>query len=313
MALTQKEKFTKTHLQYNFEEMIRYSINDLEKITGIKAHTIRIWEKRYKVVSPERTETNIRYYNDEDLKKLLNISTLNKHGFKISEIVKMGNDRLCEKIVEISNASSDYESYINNLIISMIELDEDKFEKVLSSAIIKMGFEKTITHVIYSFLEKVGILWQVGTINPAQEHFITNLIRQKIIIAIDGQDNHPKADAKTFLLFLPENELHEMGLLFFTYIIKKAGHRVIYLGQSVPLKDLLEVIKIRNADYIITYFVAAFEPRSIPEYLMSISEGFNHKDIFIAGYQVKQITEKLPGNIKSIQDAEEFKSYLNRL
>ncbi len=293
--------------------MIRYSINDLEKITGIKAHTIRIWEKRYNVVDPERTDTNIRFYNDEDLKKLLNISTLNKHGFKISEIVKMGTDRLCEKIVEISNASTDYDSYINNLVVSMIELDEDKFEKVLSSAIIKMGFEKTITHIIYTFLNKVGILWQVGTINPAQEHFITNLIRQKVIIAIDGQDHSPRPDAKTFLLFLPENELHELGLLFYTYIIKKSGHKVIYLGQSVPLKDVLEVIKIRKADFIITYFVAAFEAKDIPEYLRKISEGFQNKDIFIAGYQVSQLVENLPKNIKPIQDAEEFKSYLNRL
>jgi MerR family transcriptional regulator, light-induced transcriptional regulator len=293
--------------------MIRYSINDLEKITGIKAHTIRIWEKRYDVVNPERTDTNIRYYNDEDLKKLLNISSLNKYGIKISEIVKMTKSELCEKIMEISNRSNDYESYINNLVISMIEIDEDKFEKVLSSAIIKMGFEKTITHVIYSFLAKVGILWQVGTINPAQEHFITNLIRQKIIIAIDGQDSGPRPDAKTFLLFLPENELHEMGLLFYSYIIKRAGHKVIYLGQSVPLRDILEIIKIRKADYIITYFVAAFETKSIPEYLRIISDGFDNKDIFIAGYQIGQITETLPSNIKTIKDAEEFKSYLNKI
>ena len=293
--------------------MIRYSINDLEKITGIKAHTLRIWEKRYNVVDPERTETNIRYYNDDDLKKLLNISTLNKHGYKISEIVKMGNDNLCQKIIDISNSSNDYESYINNLIISMIEMDENKFEKVLSSSIIKMGFEKTITHVIYLFLEKVGILWQVGTINPAQEHFITNLIRQKIIIAIDAQDAGPRPEAKTFLLFLPENELHELGLLFYTYVIKKAGHKVIYLGQSVPLKDILEVIRIRQADFIITYFVAALETRNIPTYLKTISESFGHKDIFIAGYQVSLIEEKLPNNIKPLQDAEEFKSYLHRL
>ncbi len=293
--------------------MIHYSINDLEKITGIKAHTIRIWEKRYNVVNPERTDTNIRYYNDEDLKKLLNISSLNRHGIKISEIVKMTNGQLCEKIMEISNRSNDYDSYINNLVISMIELDEDKFEKVLSSAIIKMGFEKTITHIIYAFLTKVGILWQVGTINPAQEHFISNLIRQKIIIAIDGHDFSTRSDAKTFLLFLPENELHEMGLLFFSYMIKKTGHKVIYLGQSVPLKDILEVIKIRKADFIVTYFVAAFESRSIPEYLNTISEGFDHKDIFIAGYQIGQLNEPLPENIKIIQDADEFKTYLNRI
>lgn len=293
--------------------MIHYSINDLEKITGIKAHTIRIWEKRYNVVCPQRTETNIRYYNDDDLKKLLNISTLNKHGFKISDIVKMGHDGLCQKVLEIANTTTDHESSINNLIVSMIEMDEDKFEKVLASAIIKIGFERTITNIIYTFLEKVGILWQVGTINPAQEHFITNLIRQKLIIAIDGQNSYPKTDAKTFLLFLPENELHELGLLFYSYIIKKAGHKVIYLGQSVPLNDILEVIKIRNADYIITYFVAALDPSEIPGYLLKISERFNNKDIFIAGYQVSMISEKLPSNIKPLQDAEEFKSYLNRI
>ncbi len=293
--------------------MIHYSINDLEKITGIKAHTIRIWEKRYNVVSPQRTDTNIRFYSDEDLKRLLNISTLNKHGFKISDIVKMGYDSVCQKVLDISNTSSNHETSINNLIVSMIEMDEDKFEKVLSSAIIKIGFEKTITHIIYTFLEKVGVLWQVGTINPAQEHFITNLIRQKLIIAIDGQESFPKPDAKTFLLFLPENELHELGLLFYSYMIKRAGHKVIYLGQSVPLKDILEVIKIREADYIITYFVAAMDSNSIATYLSKISEGFENKDIFIAGYQVSQINEKLPENVKPLQDVEEFKSYLNRI
>jgi MerR family transcriptional regulator, light-induced transcriptional regulator len=293
--------------------MIRYSINDLEKITGIKAHTIRIWEKRYNVVCPERTDTNIRFYNDKDLKKLLNISTLNKHGFKISEIIKMDNERLYDKIVEVSSTSNNYESHLNNLVVSMIEMNEDKFEKVLSSAIIKLGFEKTITHIIYAFLEKVGILWQIGTINPAQEHFITNLIRQKLIIAIDGQQNSPRSDAKTFLLFLPENELHELGLLFYSYIIKKAGHKVIYLGQSVPLRDVLEVINIREADYMITYFITALETKQIPEYLKKISKGFGHKDILIAGLQVKQIEENLPENIKSLMDVEDFKSYLNRL
>ncbi|MFO8148293.1 MAG: hypothetical protein R6U03_12965, partial [Gillisia sp.] len=136
---------------------------------------------------------------------------------------------------------------------------------------------------------------------------------QKLIIAIDGQDSYPKTDAKTFLLFLPENELHELGLLFYSYIIKKAGHKVIYLGQSVPLNDILEVIKIRNADYIITYFVAALDPSEIPGYLLKISERFNNKDIFIAGYQVSMISEQLPSNIKPLQDAEEFKSYLNRI
>lgn len=293
--------------------MIRYSINDLEKITGIKAHTIRIWEKRYNVVNPERTQTNIRYYNDEDLKKLLNISTLNKHGFKISEIIKMGEELICDKIIEITSASHDHETHINNLIVAMIELDEEKFEKVLSASIIKLGFEKTVTQVLYAFLEKVGILWQVGTINPAQEHFTSNLIRQKLIIAIDSQDISQHTNPKTFLLYLPENELHELGLLFYAYIIKKSGNKVIYLGQSVPLDDLLEVFKIRKADYLLTYFVAAMDTKLIPDYLQAVSEGFAHKPIYITGYQLNHFEDKLPANTIRVQDVEDFKKHLKNI
>jgi len=293
--------------------MIRYSINDLEKITGIKAHTIRIWEKRYNVVSPKRTPTNIRFYNDEDLLKLLNISTLNKHGFKISDIVSMPADEICEKITDISRSSTDFESQINSLTVAMIELNEDAFEKVLSSTILKIGFEKTVTHVLYPLLEKIGVLWQIGTINPAQEHFLTNLIRQKMIVAIDGQSEPLAANAKTFLLYLPEMEFHELGLLFYTFLIKKQGHKVIYLGQNVPFKDMVEVVKIRNADYVLTYFVAAIPPKDLPEYINNLSEALKDKKIFTSGYQVRELQLKLPKNMIPIKNAEEFKDYLKAL
>ncbi|MEE4176784.1 MAG: MerR family transcriptional regulator [Bacteroides sp.] len=287
--------------------MIRYSINDLEKITGIKAHTIRIWEKRYDVVSPKRTPTNIRYYNDEDLLRLLNISTLNKHGFKISDIVSMSSSDICEKIRDISRTSTDFESQINNLIVAMIELNEESFEKVLSSTILKIGFEKTVTHVLYPLLEKIGVLWQIGTINPAQEHFLTNLIRQKMIVAIDGQNEPLAQDAKTFLLFLPEKEWHELGLLFYTYLIKKNGHKVIYLGQNVPFKDVTEVVKIRKADYLLTYFVAAMPQKDIPYYIQDLSKALPDKNIFITGHQVHEIDFKLPKNIIILNNTEDFK------
>jgi len=293
--------------------MMRYSINDLQKITGIKAHTIRVWEKRYNAVSPQRTNTNIRYYDENNLKKLLNISTLNKHGFKISEIIKMDNSGICDKILEVSSASNNYESHLNNMVIAMLDLDEQKFEKALTSAIIKLGFGKTITQIVYPFLEKVGILWQTGTIIPAQEHFISNLIRQKLILAIDGHQNSAGADCKTFLLFLPENELHELGLLFYSYLIKKAGHKVIYLGQWVPLSDVLSVVKMRNPDYIVTYFISALDQNEIPEYLAKLSKGFSHKKIFIAGPQIKQLDTTLPSNIISLFDAEVFAAQLSTI
>lgn len=292
---------------------MRYSINDLEKLSGIKAHTIRIWEKRYNIVTPSRTDSNIRYYSDYDLKRILNISTLNKHGFKISHIARMEEDDVKEKIMEISGNNHDYESIINGLIVSMIELNEDSFEQILSNAAIKLGFEKTVTHALYPFLEKVGTLWQIGTVNPAQEHFITNLIRQKLIIAIDGQARTPSADAKTFLLFLPENELHELGLLFYSFLLRKNGYKVIYLGQSVPFNDLLEVIRIRNTDYLLTYFVAALNQKDIPPYIKKISSALPGKKIIVTGLQLNDPMIDMPSNVIHVENAESFKKVLKTL
>lgn len=291
----------------------RFSINDLEKLSGIKAHTIRIWEKRYGIIEPKRTDTNIRYYHNCDLKKILNISTLNKHGFKISNIAKIDDAEINEKIMEIAGTHGDYDTMINNLVVSMIEMSEDVFEHTLNTAILKLGFEKCVTHVLYPFLEKVGVLWLIDNINPAQEHFITNLVRQKIIIAIDGQAKPTAQDAKTFLLFLPENELHELGLLFYSFILKKNGFKVIYLGQSVPFDDVLEVLKIRKADYLFTYFVAAMNAKEIPDYLQKLSENFSHQKIFVTGYQIFQKGINLPANVVPVKDVEEFKEKLKAL
>lgn len=291
----------------------RYSINDLEKITGIKAHTIRMWEKRYNAVEPERTSTNIRYYKDCDLKKLLNISTLNKHGIKISHIIKMCPEEINDKVLEISNSSSDYENYINSLVVAMIEINEEGFEKILSNTLLKIGFEKTVTHVLYPFLEKIGILWLIGTVNPAQEHFIVNLIRQKLIVAIDAQENLYNEKSKTFLLFLPEKEMHELGLLFYSYLLKKNGHKVIYLGQSVPMEDVIKVINLRKVDYLFTYFVAALAPEEIPAYLKKLSAESDNRKIFITGHQLSQNQIQLPANVVPVKNTESFKDMISGL
>lgn len=293
--------------------MIRYSINDLEKLSGIKAHTIRMWERRYDVVRPKRTDTNIRYYHDCDLKKLLNISTLNRHGFKISHIARMDDGEVNERVMEIANTHGDHETLINNLVVSMIEMNEDSFEQHLNTAVLKLGFEKCVTQVLYPFLEKVGVLWLIGTINPAQEHFITNLIRQKMIIAIDGLSRPSDADAKTFLLFLPEKELHELGLLFYSFLLRKNGFKVIYLGQSVPLDDVLEVIKVRKTDYIFTYFVAALSPREIPSYLEKLAGAASDKKVFVTGIQVLKDLPQLPPNVVLVKNGEAFRDLLSTL
>jgi len=294
--------------------LTKYSIRDLEQLTGIKAHTLRIWEKRYGVVIPKRTPTNIRYYTDDDLKKLLNVSILNRHGFKISNIANLDNEDLGKKIISITNKSFDTSSSIENLIVSMIEIDEGKFEKILSTLIINMGFEETFIRVVIPFFEKIGILWQIGTINPGQEHFITNLIRQKIIVAIDGLFRPLNVtNQKTFLLYLPDGELHEIGLLFYSYLIQKRGHRVIYLGQMVPFEDMMAVAAVQNPDVFVSMFVSNLLNEDIEKHLRLISEAFPNARLLVGGLQFKQNDINLPPRATVIIDIQVFKDKLNEL
>jgi DNA-binding transcriptional MerR regulator len=290
--------------------MIRYSIKDLEKLTGIKAHTIRIWEKRYQFISPERTSTNIRYYSDNDLKKLLNVSILNREGIKISNIVNMSNEEINERIMRVSETSDDYNNQIEQLVISMVDLDEPRFDRILSSSVIKLGFDDTVIKVLYPFFDKIGILWQIGTVYPAQEHFVSSLVRQKLIIAIDGQSGSHKPNAKTFLMFLPSNEWHELGLLFYSYLVKKTGYKVIYLGQSVPFEDVIEVNRKHQIDYFFTSIITPVTQRKYTEYLQQLSLAFPDKKIFISGYQTNEYNVVLPANVSKVTGPDEFLSAL---
>ena len=215
--------------------MAVYSIKELENLSGIKAHTIRIWEKRYNLIEPYRTTTNIRYYTDQELKKILNVAMLNRHGIKISNIARLTDKELTDEILRVCSSNSSLENIVDSLIITMIDMDEIKFNSIINKAISKHGFTEAFLTVVYPFLEKIGVLWMAGDINPAQEHFVVNLIRQKLITAVDGFSHQFNPKARKFLLFLPEGEWHEIGLLFALYLIKEAGHEVIYLGQSVPL------------------------------------------------------------------------------
>ncbi len=295
---------------YTGEPMIRYSIKDLEQLTGIKAHTIRIWEKRYQFISPERTSTNIRYYSDSDLKKLLNVSILNREGIKISNIVNMSNEEINERIISVSETSHDYNNQIEQLVIAMIDLDELRFDRILSSSVIKLGFDDTVIKILYPFFDKIGLLWQIGTVYPAQEHFVSSLVRQKLIIAIDGQSGSYKPNAKSFLMFLPSNEWHELGLLFYSYLVKKAGYKVIYLGQSVPFEDLVEVNRKHQVDYLFTSIITPVTQRKYTEYLQQMSIAFPEKKIFISGYQTNEYNIGLPGNVFKVTGPDEFLSAL---
>lgn len=277
--------------------MSTFSIRDLEHLSGIKAHTLRIWEQRYELIKPKRTDTNIRYYDDHDLKLILNVALLKENGIKISKIAEMSDGELQREVLKLTERNLRYPEQIHALTISMVDLDEDRFNKIISSNILKLGFEKTMMNVIYPFLSKIGILWQTGAINPAQEHFISNLVRQKLIAAIDGQYTVTTDKAKKYILFLPEGELHELSLLFADYLIKSRNNKSIYLGQSLPYMDLEAVHEIHQPDYLLAVLTTVPGPAESQAYIDRLSKNFPNTKILLTGYQVIGQDIRVPDNV----------------
>ena len=287
--------------------MGKYSIKELEKLSGIKAHTIRIWEKRHKIIQPSRTTTNIRFYSDDDLKKIINVSLLNNNGIKISHIADMSMAEMNRKVLEISEVKSDTSVYIDQLILAMIDMEEEAFEKILSTIILRYGFERTVTEIIYPFLEKIGILWQAEHITPAHEHFMSNLVRQKIIVAIDGLQL-PAKTARRIVLFLPEGEMHELGLLFNHYLSRMLGYRTYYLGQNVPHEDLVSVVKIHQPQILITSVISPMKNRE--QYFEKLSHDFPAVQIYASGMQTLHLKNTSIKNIRFFSTATDLKALL---
>jgi DNA-binding transcriptional MerR regulator len=288
-----------------------YNIKDLEKLTGIKAHTIRIWEKRYALLEPSRSDTNIRHYTGSDLKKLLNISVLNKNGLKISRIAELKADEISEKVIELTTRNSDVEDQIQALTMAMFHLSLQKFEKLLTVSYINRGFENTYSEIIAPFLSKIGFLWQAGTISPAQEHFASNIIRRKLLVAIDGLLASYNEKSKQYILLLPEGEQHEMNLLFAYYLLKKENQHVIYLGASVPFASLDENNHFHNAHYIVTSMTSALNSHKITNYLNQLSTQFSEQTIIALGPQMTIYNQELPNNVVKIKTVDEFKNFIS--
>ncbi len=293
--------------------MASYSIKELENLSGIKAHTIRIWEKRYSIIKPARTDTNIRCYCDNDLKSLLNIAILNRYGIRISDISKLSDSEITEKVINISSDSSNAENNIENLIVAMVEMDEYKFDRILSRYIMHEGFENSVIKVIFPFFEKIGLLWQTGSINPAHEHFVSNLFRQKLMVAIDNIVVTESQVAKKFLLFLPEAEYHELALLFYNYLIKKSGRIVYYLGSSVPFEDVVETSKMVNPDFLFTSLTSSLNKNEVIEYLNNLAQTFPFQKIFVTGLQIKENFTELPSNVLKVSSPLDFVETLKNL
>ncbi|MCU0354974.1 MAG: MerR family transcriptional regulator [Cytophagales bacterium] len=286
-----------------------YSIKDLENLSGIKAHTLRIWEQRYNIISPKRTDTNIRYYDDRDLKLVLNISLLQEHGFKISKIAEMSPEAMHRQVLELSDQGMRHADQIQALTISMVDLDEERFEKILTKCALQMGFEQTMMQIIFPFLTKIGILWQTGAINPAHEHFISHLIRQKVIVATDGQVMNYGPATKKYMLFLPDGEMHELSLLFANYLLRTRRQRVVYLGQSLPFQDVETVYNVHRPDYIFTVITSTPGPDEVQGYINKLSAAFPKATVLVSGYQTVSQDIYAPDNVivvRKIQDLIEF-------
>ena len=293
--------------------MTIYSIKDLEKLTGIKAHTLRVWEQRYGIIEPGRTKTNIRYYTEEDLKVVLNIAVLNRNGIKISKIAKMEETEILEKVAAISEINFENDVQLDALTLSMIEMDEYKFDRIISTNIQQLGFEKTMLEVIYPFLDKLGLLWLTGSIHPAQEYFMTYLIRQKIIAAIDSVPITMGVDVPKFLIYLPEGESQELSLLFMHYVLKSRRFKVIYIGKNISVSDIQDAHFIHQPDYIYTIISEAFIDPPLKEYVQTLKNNFPNTQLLLSGYQVlRQNIQEAP-TIKVLKNLDETFTFLKQL
>lgn len=272
-----------------------FSIKDLENFSGVKAHTIRIWEKRYGLLSPERTSTNIRLYSLESLKKLLNISLLNSEGIKISKIANYDNTTfdkiLNDKISEKANKSQ----FINQLKIAMLNFDVLLFEEAYSQIRKVLSFSDVFKNYFIPFLKDIGLLWQSGSINLTHEHFISSIIKQKLLIeTYNLQIKKVTKHNKLFILFLPDNEIHDIGLTYLHYEIMKAGYKSIMLGASVPIESLKPFTNDEQEVIFVSYFTVQPAVEKIPEYLKQFSKTLllnSNANFYILGKQIDSIDE----------------------
>jgi DNA-binding transcriptional MerR regulator len=262
--------------------METYSTSQIEVLTGISAHKLRIWERRYSFLKPKRTETNIRYYSPGQLTKLLNVSILTRNGYRISKIDKMDDAEISESVINLLiDGTSEFQDEINALILQMMEYNEKEFNNIFQRSILRRGFLSTIMDIIYPFLNQIGILWGANKIIISQEHFMSNLIRQKIITAIDMLPM-PLESAPSIALFLLDDEDHEIGLLLSYFIAKNLGWRVYYFGQRVPSDNIPSMVERVKPDAMLTLII---NPRSKSDiaHMEQVFTSISHIPLLVSG------------------------------
>lgn len=268
-----------------------FSIKDLENLSQIKAHTIRIWEKRYALFNPTRSDTNIRSYSNIDLQKLLNISLLIKYGYKISVIAKKTNEEVKDIIAEHLEEDNEFSSQYNNFKLSMLNFDKQLFEENYNSLLKTETFETIYIKIFYKLLTEIGLMWQTNSINPAQEHFVSTLIHQKLLLQIDALSQHNYQSAKNYILFLPEKEIHQIGILFIQYLLLKEKKNTVFLGPSISIDHLSFIHdKFNSVEFITNISTSPKSSDFFKEFENLLLNKQNSK-LHVFGFKAKQYKE----------------------
>ena len=289
--------------------MAVYSIKELEILSGIKAHTIRVWEQRYKMFAPVRTDTNIRRYSDDDVRRALNISMLQNMGYKISHIARMSDEEK-GKLVTKGNGFTSPPPVPEGLFELVINLDKKGFTKKINESIKSKGLEWTYENLIIPFQLRVGMLWQAGTLTPAHEHFASNIIRDILINAINGTSQATLKNP-TIIFFLPEGELHEMGLLYYNYIAASKGFQTLYMGQNTPVEDVIEIALSKGIKLIFTSFTVNMPDEYIQSIARRMQKELKGTTVFVSGHLVEVKKSILPKGLALISSSQQFKEYLD--
>lgn len=275
--------------------MNHFTIKDIENLSGIKAHTLRIWEQRYQLFIPKRKESKHRYYDNEDLKHILRISQLYHNGVKISKIAQLPASSIRSMAMEQYPGKQNADAYIHRLIEASIDFDEERFEELFEQALKQFGMEVTITDVMYAFLERIGLLWLTDHVIPAQEHFASNIIKRKIISALDALKTKPSPSSGTYVLFTPEGEQHEIPLLLNHYLMKASGKKCIYMGVDVPFDNIDIYVKARNPQYLYFHAITHLYEQPMDDLLKQLKQKFSQQEIIMSGPLTKEVTLNIQG------------------
>ncbi len=289
-----------------------FTIKDIENLSGIKAHTIRIWEQRYSFLKPKRSDTNIRYYTADELKIILNISILCKYGYKVSQINNMSHEAMQSQVQLLSGSNATEDISVNSLLESMIALNLTQFENILNNYIAHSGIENTVSHLIFPFLDKVGMLWLASNVNPIQERLVSNIIRQKIITGINTL---PSVKSKTagVCLFLPEDEYHELSLLFVDFMLKKKGISTLYLGPNLSMQELKAIVNLKKPKTLYTHITHGGNGFDFDHFIKDIKKQFPSISIIISGRHARFFEKKIPPKIFLKKSLAEVKEHLTNL